>query len=101
MTSMMTKLLKWTRLGAGSAADLETAAAAAAAEEDLSRWEASLSDRADRLVGEIDGVLRLLSQMRETYGHNPRVLAAIAERTDSTLDERNRLMRLRAGIGEL
>ena len=95
---MMTKLFKWTRRRAVE--EVETVAAAAA-EADLSRWEATLAERADRLVGEIDGVLRLLGQMRETYAHNPRVMAAITERTDSTLDERNRLMRMREGIGEL
>jgi hypothetical protein len=49
----------------------------------------------DRLVGELDGVLALLSQMLVQHAARPDLVRDIRERLDSTLDERNRL----SGLG--
>jgi hypothetical protein len=51
----------------------------------------------DRLIVEIDHVLRLLGSMLEVHGGDPAAAASLRERMDSTLDERLHLTAWRDG----
>ena len=63
----------------------------------LDSVELSMRDQQNRLLHEMDAVLRVLSSMLEVHRNDGRLAASIRERMDSTLDERLRLMSMEGG----